>query len=288
MSGEAPVVTLVGNEASRLIVALERLAAPDAPPFTLVGGLAVLARLARPYRVTTDLDAVTLGPERDDFLEVIMGPGVRPGTGAGEENRLYIDDVKVDIIATGVIDLEGFDLLPEKQALFALAHHWAMTTSTLLSIADDTGAMATCLVATPAALVAMKLHALQDRRAERPEKIVSDSRDLYFLLESFDRDGSIGGAIAAALDPLSSLVLKAAQRELVDGAVRFERAMLVYSQATPTTVCRRPRLRRAALDRRSRGSIVHWIRCSVRPLAGAHDPLDGLAALVVTRMERPE
>jgi Nucleotidyl transferase AbiEii toxin, Type IV TA system len=233
VSGESHAVTLVGNEASRLIVALERLAAPDAPPFTLVGGLAVLARLARPYRVTTDLDAVTLGPERDDFLEIIIGPGVRPGSGAAERNRLYIDDVKVDIIATGDIDLEGFDLLPEKQALFALAHHWAMTTSTLLSIADDTGAVATCLVATPAALVAMKLHALQDRRAGRPEKIASDCRDLYFLLESFDRDGTIGAAITAAPAPLPSLVVNAMRRELVEGAVRLERSMSVYSQATP-------------------------------------------------------
>jgi hypothetical protein len=108
-----------------------------------------------------------------------------------------------------------------------------MRTSTFLSIADDTGAIATCLVATPAALVAMKLHALQDRRAGRPEKIGSDCRDLYFLLEHFDRAGSIGGAIAAAPPPLSSLVANAIQRELVDGAVRLERGMLVYSQATP-------------------------------------------------------
>jgi hypothetical protein len=59
VSGEIPVVTLFGAEASRLIVALQWLAA-DAPPFTLVGGLAVLARLAsvNPYRATRDLDAV--------------------------------------------------------------------------------------------------------------------------------------------------------------------------------------------------------------------------------------
>lgn len=174
MSGELPVITLVGKEASRLIVALQRLVAPDPPPFTLVGGLAVLARLARPYRVTTDLDAVTLGPERDDFLEVITGPGVRPGTGPAERNRLYIDDVKVDFIVTDAIELEDLDELPEKQALFVLAHQWAMRTSTPLSIADEAGVTATCLVATPAALVSMKLQALQDRRGGRPEKVASD------------------------------------------------------------------------------------------------------------------
>jgi hypothetical protein len=230
VSGEIPSVTLIGEEASRLVVALKRLAAPAAPPFTLVGGLAVLSRLARPYRVTTDLDAVTLGPERDDFLEVIVGPGVRPG-GATERNRLYIDDVKVDFIPTGELDREGFDLLPEKPALFALAHYWAMTTSTSLSISDDAGVTATCRVATPAAIVAMKLHALQDRRGERPEKIASDCRDLYLLLEAFDRDGSVGAAIAAAPSPLSSLVENAVQRELVDGAVRLGRSVMVYSRS---------------------------------------------------------
>jgi predicted nucleotidyltransferase len=183
--------------------------------------------------VTTDLDAVTLGPERDDFLEVIGGPGIRPGEGPAERSRLYIDDVKVDVIATGELELEGFDLLPEKQALFALAHHWAMTTSTLLSIIDETGVMATCLVATPAALVAMKLHALQDRRGERPEKIASDCRDLYFLLENFDRDGSVGTSIAAGPAPLPSLVGNAVQRELVDGALRLARSLAVNSQASP-------------------------------------------------------
>jgi hypothetical protein len=231
VSGKAPAVTLVGREASRLIVALKRLAVPNAPAFTLVGGLAVLARLSRPYRVTTDLDAVTFGPERDDFLEVIGGPGVRPGWGADEKNRFYIGDVKVDVIATGDADPEDFYALPEKQALFALAHHWAMETSTRLTMADDTGVMANCLVAAPAALVAMKLHALQDRHAEKQEKVASDCRDLYFILESFDRDGSIGAAIAVGPDLLLSLIVDAVQSELIDKADRLRRSLLV-SQAT--------------------------------------------------------
>ena len=184
---------------------------------------------------------------------MLIGPGVRPGTGAAERNRLYIDDVKVDIIATGDIDLDGFDVVPEKQALFALAHHWAMGTSTLLSIADETGAIATCLVATPAALVAMKLHALQDQHAGRPEKIVSDCRDLYFLLENFDRDGSIRKRDRCRPRPAVPARRERHSRELVDGAVRLERSMLVYSQATPQPpFCGRPHLRRAAVDCESR------------------------------------
>jgi hypothetical protein len=92
VSGEIPVVTLLGAEASRLIVALQRLAA-DAPPFTLVGGLAVLARLAsvNPDRATGDLDAVTSGQAREDFLEVLKGPGVRA---APRGDGLLVGDVE--------------------------------------------------------------------------------------------------------------------------------------------------------------------------------------------------
>jgi len=231
VSGEIPVVTLLGAEASRLIVALQRLAA-DAPPFTLVGGLAVLARLASvyPYRTTGDLDAVTRGHDRDDFLEVLKGPGIEP---APKGDRLLVGDVGVDIIPTGEIDFDGFENIPEKDAIFVLSHHWAMTTSRPLTIADGTGATVTCPTAIPPALVAMKLGSVQNRRSERPYKVASDSRDLYFLLQKFDRDGSIAEAIRLGPAPLLPLIASAAQRTLVDGAELLQRSLLVYSSATP-------------------------------------------------------
>jgi predicted nucleotidyltransferase len=200
VSGEIPVVTLLGAEASRLIVALQRLVT-DAPPFTLVGGLAVLARLAsvNPYRATGDLYAVTSGHDRDDFLEVLKGPGVRA---APRGDGLLVGDVEVDIIPTGEIDFNGFENIPEKDAIFVLSHHWAMKTSKLLTIADGIGATATCPTAIPPALVAMKLGSVQNRRNERPYKVASDSRDLYFLLQKFDRDGSIAEAIRLGPLPL--------------------------------------------------------------------------------------
>jgi predicted nucleotidyltransferase len=231
VSGEVPVVTLLGAEASRLIVALKRLA-DDALPFTLVGGLAVLARLAavNPYRATGDIDAVTLGHDRDDFLEVLKGPGIEP---APKGDRLLIGDVEVDIIPTGEIDLNGFENIPENDAIFVLSHHWAMTTSRPLTIADGTGATATCPTAVPPALVAMKLCSVENRGNDRPEKVASDSRDLYFLLQQFDRDGSIAEAIRLGPAPLIPLILSATQRTLVDGAEPMQRRLLVYSSATP-------------------------------------------------------
>jgi predicted nucleotidyltransferase len=194
--------------------------------------LAVLARLAavNPYRATGDLDAVTPGHDRDDFLEVLKGPGIEP---APKGDRLLIGDVEVDIIPTGEINFNGFENIPENDAIFVLSHHWAMTTSRSLTIADRTGATATCPTAVPPALVAMKLGSVENRRNDRPEKVASDSRDLYFLLQQFDRDGSIAEAIRLGPAPLLPLIVSAAQRTLVDGAELLQRSLIVYSSATP-------------------------------------------------------
>jgi hypothetical protein len=108
-----------------------------------------------------------------------------------------------------------------------------MKTSKLLTIADGIGATATCPTAIPPALVAMKLGSVQNRRNERPYKVASDSRDLYFLLQKFDRDGSIAEAIRLGPLPLVPLIAAAAQRTLVDGAELLQRSLLVYSSATP-------------------------------------------------------
>jgi hypothetical protein len=233
VSGDGTSVTLVGAEASRLVTALHTFAAQNVPPFTLVGGLAVMARLERSHRVTTDIDTVTSGAERDDFLEIIGGTGIVAGEGPNEGQRLYIDGVKVDVIPTGELDLDGFDELPSDDALFVLAHYWAMSTSTSMSISDETGVGVACRVALPAALVAMKLHALEGRRGDRAPKIASDTRDIYLLLERFDRDGAVGSGIARGPQPLAPLVEAAVVRQLIDGADRLARQLVIYSAATP-------------------------------------------------------
>ena len=67
---------------------------------------------------------------------------------------------------------------------------------------DDVSTRATARVATPAALVAMKLRAMQQRRANVLNKRGSDAYDAYRLLAAHDRDGSIARELATAPDGL--------------------------------------------------------------------------------------
>jgi hypothetical protein len=167
-------VMLLGDSVARLVLALARFDVPEMPAFTLIGGLAVLARLGRTHRATTDLDTATAGAERDQLLQILelTGPGITPGR-HGEHNRLYIDGVKVDVIATAPISDEDFTDFTDSEALFLVSHRWAVETTEKLRIRGDGRASAVVPVAVPAALVAMKLHAIEDRREVRPEKVAS-------------------------------------------------------------------------------------------------------------------
>ncbi|MGQ0826656.1 MAG: hypothetical protein ACT4OX_16785 [Actinomycetota bacterium] len=80
---------------------------------------------------------------------------------------------------------------------------------------DSIGARTTSRVATPAALVAMKLRAMQQRRAGVLNKRVSDAYDAYRLLAAHDRDGSIARDLTTAPAGLGAWCLTRA-REVFD------------------------------------------------------------------------
>ena len=77
------------------------------------------------------------------------------------------------LIGVGPVDNATFDGLTELQTLFVAAHTWALATATPLTLVagSELTVLATGPFATPAALFAMKLHAIQDRRStSRPER----------------------------------------------------------------------------------------------------------------------
>jgi hypothetical protein len=79
-------------------------------------------------------------------------------------DRVYLDGTKVEVIGTGAIeeaDLEGLDDL---EIFFVAGHRWALETATPMRLTGDEGISATVPVARASALLAMKLHAIQDRR----------------------------------------------------------------------------------------------------------------------------
>ena len=86
-------------------------------------------------------------------------------------------------------DLEG---LPDDQALFVAAHAWALATATvvtILAVDDPDRRTVAARFATPAALVATKLHAIEGPRGAGLDKRGSDAWDLFRILSDLD-DGS--------------------------------------------------------------------------------------------------
>ena len=138
-------------------------------------------------------------------------------------HRLWVAGTKIEIQAVGPVTDADFERLTDRQVLYVAAHTWALETAapqTLIAAADSR-VSATAPFATPAALVAMKLHAIQDRRPSGGvDKRAGDAWDLYRLLSDLDADASIRTALASGPTSLRAAVRQAAQTVLVDGAAR--------------------------------------------------------------------
>ncbi len=240
MSGEILLLDGPGGSASRLVGALHTLA-DEVPPseFALIGGLAVMTRLGRVHRVTDDLDAaaqsVDGGPSR---LSILVGGGEsgRP--------RHQVGGVKVDCIDVGstpAVDLDPGSL-PEDQfdRAFVLAHRWALDSAAPASLTVVSGervplATVSCRVATPAALVAMKLQSAPRRRAERAHKGPNDYGDLYALFTQPESLAGIAAELPGAPHGLGQWCAQRIELEFVAGAARTARAIRQTMLADPPT-----------------------------------------------------
>jgi hypothetical protein len=100
---------------------------------------------------------------------------------------------------------------------------------------DEAQLKATAPFATPAALVAMKLHAAQDRSGEGQSKRAGDAWDVHQLLATRNAQGHVSAALRIGPEPLRREVATATQRILVDGATRT-RGWLRSSGGLPATV----------------------------------------------------
>jgi hypothetical protein len=152
-----------------------------------------------------------------------------------EDAVLRVDGVKLDVIATLPLPPDAFDGIDHKGQLFMAAHRWALESAAPVTLRTR-NATATVMVATPGALVAMKLHALQDRRSSRPEKSASDTEDIVRLLSERNTSGELAAEIAAAPYGLGALVGESAQRLLIDEATIRLRSMIVDGSPTAGTM----------------------------------------------------
>lgn len=195
----------VDDHLVRYTAALQRLSEISIGRNAVIGGFAVMVRLATAHRVTEDLDAVTWTEDGTSAAPIALL--VEHGA-TRSRNGVDLGDVHIDLIA--VSDYEAAQLPDDlDDAMFVITHAYGLASATWLTIEahDTTGdgvTRATARVATPAALVAMKLRAMQQRRANALNKRASDAYDAYRLLAAHDRSGSIARELAAAPDGLGA------------------------------------------------------------------------------------
>ncbi len=214
-------VTLQGPAMIGLIKAVDGLSQSGLDRYVIVGGLAVAARLGQAHRATGDVDAVIDEAAHPDAVEALLALPNAEDNPTGT-HRVDVAGTKLELIGVQPVGEAAFDGLTEQQTLFATSHVWALATATkvTLTAAADPTVRATGPFAAPAALFAMKLHAIQDRSASRPEKRSSDALDLYRLLLQLDADGAIRAELATAPSTLQRAVRAATQRVLIDDAAR--------------------------------------------------------------------
>lgn len=133
----------------------------------VVGGLAVLCRLSRPYRATTDLDTVSrLEEGQTGQLELLVAAGATLSGPSGVQLPTALGPVQIDVLQVADAD---FDPLPDDPTgrLHVLSHAWAADTATLMTLMADAPPPVDVLVAQPAALVAIKLQSAMNRGAAK-------------------------------------------------------------------------------------------------------------------------
>ena len=147
----------------RLVRSAAKIADANLGRYAIIGGVAVSARLGQAHRATADIDAVVDDRTPPPALEALLDvPGAESDpTG---EHRIVIDGIKVEIQATEPFSPHDLEGLTDKQILYVGAHRYALEWATEITLISEANQVrATVCMATPAALVAMKLHAIEDR-----------------------------------------------------------------------------------------------------------------------------
>ena len=236
MSGEIVLLDSPDGRVARLVQTAGLVAANAGVPIALIGGIAVLCRVPDgPQRATQDVDLVS-----EDSAEIVAESGAAADnlvaanlatrdTGSAL-TRLLIGETKVEIIETmAVTPIEAAAVEPERSRLFILAHRWALESAGDCTIAVvDSDVHETVPIASAAALVAMKLHSIQDRSDDR--KRASDAWDLFRLLESHNRSGAISAAFATSPATLGDLAAAALGRVFGTEATRTRRWIVGFGE----------------------------------------------------------
>ena len=218
------------SELIGLVQALDALERQELPQHALIGGVAVMTRLAQAHRVTLDVDHVV----RETVPSTVDALVARQAAQRVGSHVELPGGARWDIIPTLERPLEEADL-PDDDAdrLFLLAHEWALVTAepVVLSVhvgrAKRPAATATVPVATTPALFVAKLQAAQRRPQATLTKRGTDVDDARRLLEGAG-SAMIARGIAQAPSDFTALTARLVDRLMDRDA---ERSVLWIRQA---------------------------------------------------------
>ncbi len=207
MSGRPEVCLTADADGTmeRLFRGLEAVDESGLADWTLIGGLAVMARLAVAHRATADID--TLVRDAVPNAKAVLLTVAAEATASGV--RLS-DGTKIDAIdVAAVLDVDGLPDHGDAMRMFALAHWWMAATAEDVQLRlvrtypAETVLVRPLRLARPAALVAAKLQSIPTRRARAADKRMSDTFDVYRLLDG-DPTFTICAELAEAPSDLGS------------------------------------------------------------------------------------
>ena len=200
----------------------------------IIGGLAVTCRLATAHRATGDVDIVADEPavvtDTRSAADNLVAAGVATREEGVSPDRVNVNGTTVEIIETVPVDAaEVAEVEPALARLFVLSHRWALESALMCTIGVvGSDVEIEVPVAVPAALVAMKSHAIQDRNDDR--KRASDAWDLFRLLSSHSGDDTFRASFAAAPGGLVTLVGQAVENVFHDNVTRTRRWIQAYGE----------------------------------------------------------
>ncbi|WDZ86694.1 hypothetical protein [Micromonospora cathayae] len=148
---------------SALAFAIPEIAKRTGRDVIVVGGLAVICRLARPYRATSDLDTVDRRHANAPAqLELLLASGAAPSGPSGAMIPTDAGQVQVDILEVTDADLAHLPDDPTDR-LHVMSHAWAASSATPVTIRATPAPDLAVDVAEPGPLVAMKLQSIMNR-----------------------------------------------------------------------------------------------------------------------------
>ncbi len=157
----ADALTVPGLEMVGLIGAVGALGEAGIGRYAIVDGVDVTVGLGKAHRVTADVDTVVDETTPPDAVEAFLA---RSDTRRDptEPHRVFVDGTKVEILPVRPLDDNDLNGISTNDALFVAAHAWPLDTTAVTVIAGHDGVVrVTAPFATPAALVAMKLDAIE-------------------------------------------------------------------------------------------------------------------------------